>query len=144
MGIFYEQVEVVNRTSKTIEVVYDGQRIKLKPNYTEDGERVAGVVNMVPKLVIPYALNQNVLMGSEDPMDPSEFQSVIGVVDPTGKNKHSWNDCSFIEQDPEKLTRVPLEDYLEDPSAKILVRGKVAPRAGDAALGARSVFDRKA
>lgn len=141
MGIFHEQAEFVNRTSKTLEVVYDGQRIKLQPNYDAEGKVLKGVVNMLPKQCIPFALNQNVLMGSEDAIDPSDFQSLIGIRDPKAKRQHSWNNCGFLEQS-EKLTRTPLEDVLEDPHAKIQVRGKAVPRAVDAAMpGSTTPFD---
>lgn len=143
MGIFQEMVEIVNRTSRTLEVLFDGQRIFVEPNYTPEGERIKTVHNMVPTIVIPYALNQNVLMGSEDAVDPSHFESVIGVVfnPKKDKKKHSWHECAFLEQ-TDKLTRTPLEDVLEDPSAKIIVRGKLAPKAVDAGLpGVTTPFD---
>lgn len=146
MGIFYEQAVLVNRTSKPCEVVFDGQRIKIKPNYDAAGKRLKGVVNSVPTLCIPYALNQNALMGSEDAHDPSSFQSVIGVEDPLveagERTRKSWHECSFLEQDEAAPTRVKLEEYLDDPSMTVSVKGKVIPRAGDAALpGTSAPFD---
>ena len=79
MGIFYQQVELVNRTSKQLEIMYDGQRLYLLPNYTAAGERIPGVVNMVPKQVVPNALNQTVVMGSEKAKDPGNFESKLGL-----------------------------------------------------------------
>lgn len=143
MGIFQETVELVNRTSKPLEVIFDGQRAILEPNYTNTGERIKGVVNVLPKQVIPYALNQNVVMGTEDAVDPSAFESLIGVVYSAKKDKrkHSWNDCSYLEQS-DKLTRTPLEDVLDDANAKIQVRGRLIPRASDASLpGTTTPFD---
>lgn len=146
MGIFHETIELVNRTSQPLEVIYDGQRTILEPNYDKDGKRLPDVHNVLPKIVIPYALNQNVVMGSEDAIDPSAFQSLVGVVFDKKKDKraHSWNDCSYMEQ-TEALTRTPLEDVLEDPNMKIQVRGKKVPRTIDAQLpGVPTPFDPRA
>ncbi len=143
MGIFQETMEIVNRSSKQLEIIYDGQRIYVEPNYEVGGKRIASVHTSVPKQVIPYALNQNVVMGSEDAVDPSDFRSLIGVVfDPKkDKKKHSWHDCSYLEQ-TDKITRTPLEDVLEDPTMKIIVRGKTIPKAVDAQLpGVPTPFD---
>jgi hypothetical protein len=146
MGIFHETVELVNRTSKPLEVIYDGQRTILEPNYDEAGVRQADVHNMLPKIVIPYALNQNVVMGSEDAVDPSHFESLVGVVYNKKKDgkRHSWHDCTFKEQ-TDKLTRTPLENVLEDPHAEIQVRGRKVPRSVDAQLpGVPTPFDHRA
>lgn len=140
MGIFHEQIEIVNRTSRTLEIIYDGQRIQIPANYTPEGERIKGVHTMVPTQVVPYALNQNVLMGSEDAIDPSDFTSLVGFVDPKAKNRKSWHEVSFLEQS-DALTRTPLADVLEDPTMKIIVRGKPVPRAVDAAVPQIAPFD---
>ncbi len=142
MGIFQEMITLVNRTSKQLEVVFDGQRAYIQPNYTAEGKLIPGVQNVLPKIVVPYVLNQNVLMGSEDAIDPSDFTSLVGIQYSGKGRKHSWHDCSYLEQATDKLTRVPLEDVLQDPNAEIQVRGKAIPRAGDAAINTRTTpFD---
>ena len=144
MGIFQEMCEFVNRTSKPLEIIYDGQRTTLPPNYDEQGNKLEDVHTMLPVIVIPYALNQNVLMGSEDAVDPSDFVSKVGIVKQAGKKgrSHSWHDCSFLVENPDELTRVRLADVLEDPNAKIQIRGKAIPRAVDAGLpGMTTPFD---
>lgn len=119
MGIFHEMVVLVNRTSRPLPIRFDGQDMILQP-----GD------NSVPKIVVPYAKNQCVLNGSEDPRNPRAFVSLVGVraTDPT-KQK---DDISPLEQDETQLSRVNLADYLEDPSAKIVVRGKPKPSSFDA------------
>jgi hypothetical protein len=128
MGIFYEQVQVVNRTSKPLTVRYDGQDIELAPNYTEAGERIEGVINMIPKVVMAYALNQLVNMGTEDPLDPSRFESLVGFVEPKLPKAalRSWHETSYIAEPNKELTRVNLRDYLEDDQTvtDIKVRGR--------------------
>lgn len=121
MGVFFEQIEIVNRTSKRLNVRYDGQDIELLPNYDESGKRLPDVHNVIPTITVPYAKSQNVQMGSEDPLDPSEYVVLVGVKAKPGQKQK--DDISFLEQSNE-LTRVRLEDYLDDPSVKIQVGGR--------------------
>ena len=124
MGIFFEQCEFINRDCIQRTITYDGQRIYLEPNYTESGELLPDVHNFAPKIVVPYALNQNVVMGSEDATDPSGFESyVVPKVKKRkkGKDTGEWRyDFSFLPSKKNKaVTRVDLETYLDDPSLKI-------------------------
>lgn len=123
MGVFYEQTEVVNRTSKKLSVRFDGQDIELEPNYTEAGELIPDVHNLLPSCTVPYAKSQNVLMGSEDPLDPSDYQVLIGKVANRKKGEKQVDDLSWCEQSAE-LTRVKLDEYLDDPSISITVGGR--------------------
>jgi hypothetical protein len=125
MGFFHEQVEIVNRTSKPLNVRYDGQDMTIPPGYDKDGKRIKDQHIMVPRMIIQYALNQNVLMGSEDPQSPSHFDSLVGFIEPKEKKTKWYHDIGYHEQS-EELTRVPLREYLEDdPQVKnIVVRGR--------------------
>lgn len=125
MGIFFEQVEFINRDTIQRTIIYDGQRVYLEPNYTEDGQLREDVHNFAPKIVIPYAFNQNVVMGSEDPTDPSGFDSyVVPKIKKVKKGKvlDEWRyDFSFLPSKRNKaITRVDLASYLDDPSLKVL------------------------
>lgn len=137
MGIFFEQVEFINRDCIQRTIVYDGQRVYLEPNYTEDGELRKDVHNFAPKICIPYAFNQNCVMGSEDPVDPSEFQSyVVPLVYKNQKRgkgaKELRYDISFLPSSKNRaMTRVDLEQYLDDPSLKV-VEGRGAFKASEA------------
>lgn len=124
MGIFHAQIELVNRTSKELNVRFDGQDLPLAPNYTPAGEFIADVHNMVPEIVAPYAKHQNVLNGSEDPLDPNHWETLVGVVAKRGEKQR--DDISFLEQSDEP-TRVRLGDYLDDPTLKIQVGGRRRP-----------------
>ncbi len=130
MGIFQELVEVVVRVPRKLGLRFDGQDMPLLPNYNEIGERIEGVHNMIPRQCIAHLLNQNVRMGTEDPLDPSRFQSLVGIIDPKEKRKKSWHDISFIDESEdtgvESMTRVNLREMLEDdPQVKdIKVRGR--------------------
>ena len=122
MGVFYEQTEVINRTSKVLHVRFDGQDIELQPNYDAKGNLLPDVRNMIPTITVPYAKSQNVLMGSEAAMDPTDYEVLVGVkaAKPGAKQK---DDITFCEQSNEP-TRVRLEEYLDDPTLKIQVGGR--------------------
>jgi len=140
MGVFHQLTEVINRTSDRFTIRFDGQDKVIEPNYDKEGNFLPDVQNMVPEQVIPYALNQTVVMGSEAFEDPSDFQSKIGIPlrkRPDGKlrKEHSWNNCAFLEpsdaNDLNTLTRVPIEQAVDDPTAKIIVRGNKKRRSSD-------------
>ncbi len=153
MGIFHEQVELVNRTAGKLEIMYDGQRVYLAPNYTVDGERIPGVVNLVPKQVVPNALNQTVVMGSEKAKDPSNFESKVGLVPKPeqikaaaerGKKLKPWNNCEFLDDrkntEISRVSRAELMDELVlDPTAKLVVKGKI--QRDEDFVTSRSIFD---
>ena len=129
MGIFFEQIEIVNRTSRALNVRFDGQDITIPPNYTAEGTRIEGVHTMVPKQVMPFALNQNVVMGSEELEDPSDFRSLVGFIDRKDRKPKSWHDISFVpvdDQGLDSMTRVPISAVTEDdPEVRqVLVRGR--------------------
>ena len=121
MGVFYEQSEVINRTSERRGVRFDGQDIELLPNYDKEGNLLPDVHNTIPTITVPYAKSQNVQMGSEDPLDPTDYVVLVGVVAKPGQSQK--DDISFCEQTNEP-TRVKLEDYLDDPTLKIKVGGR--------------------
>ncbi len=140
MGIFFEQVEYINRDCIQRQITFDGQRVYLEPNYDEAGNFLPDVHNFGPKICIPYALNQNVVMGSEEPEDPSGFESyVVPKVEKRKKGQKTgeWRyDFSFLPSKKNlKTTRVDLENYLDDPSLKVLP-GRGTFKASEAALNA--------
>ena len=119
MGIFYEQVKIVNRAPIALTVTFDGQRLRLEP-----GE------NAVPELVIPYAMNQNPIMGSADPYNPhiSGARYLIGVVGDdrypcTPLTKDEWE--SHLNRPCRDDETIWFQDrYGSDPKAKQVVMGK--------------------
>lgn len=139
MGFLIADTEYINRDCIQRQITFDGQRIYLKPNYDENGKFLKDVHNMAPKVLVPYALNQNAVMGSEDPHDPSGFESY--VVPKMFKRKRGQQtdelryDISFLPSKKNtKKTRVDLEAYLDDPSLKVLDgRGKF--KASEAGVG---------
>jgi hypothetical protein len=135
MGAFQTLVEVINRTSKPLNVRYDGQDMTLEPNYTPEGELIPDVHNMIPEQTVPYAKAQNPLMGSEDAIDPSNWQTLVGRKAKRGEKQR--DEIDFLEQS-DVLTRVDLKELLGDDQTvkNILVRGKVEHRAADQQIGA--------
>ncbi len=111
MGAFHTLVEVINRTSKPLSVRYDGQDEVLRPNYDAEGNFLPEVHNMIPDITVDYARNQNILMGSEDPEDPSDYVMLVGVLAKAGQKQR--HDISFCEQS-EEPARVNLANMLAD------------------------------
>ena len=135
MGVFHTLREVINRSSEVLFVTFDGQRMRIEPNYTKDGKRREGVQNFLPEITLMYAKHQNPRMGSEDVYNPTSYESLIGIVAKPGTKQK--DDLSFLEQSDE-VTRVSQEDILNelvnDTKAKLDVRGKKALRGADASV----------
>ena len=145
MGWNYELIEYINRDIIDRTITFDGQRARIKPNYDANGKFLPDVHNMAPKILVPYALNQNVVMGSEDPIDPSGFESyVVPKVKKRKKGKatEEWRyDFSFLPSKSNKAkTRVDLATYLDEPSLKILPgRGEFKASEAGVAAGATGI-----
>lgn len=69
LGVFKDSVTIVNRTSRDLNVRYDGEDIILKP-----GENPG-----FPMVAVPYAKRQNPLMGSKHPTSATKFIALVGV-----------------------------------------------------------------
>ena len=118
MGIFLEQVTLVNRAPIDLTVQFDGQCKTLTP-----GD------NVVPQIVIPFAKNQNPIMGTQDPYNPhiSGCRYLVGV-------KGTKDPCEPLTQQEweEHLNRPCREDelirfadkYGNDPKAKLVRHGQ--------------------
>ena len=118
MGIFLEQVTLVNRAPIDLTVQFDGQCKTLVP-----GD------NIVPSVTVPYAKNQNPIMGSQDPYNPhiTGCRYLVGV-------KGTTDDCEPLSQKEweEHLDRPCREDelirfqdrYGNDPKARLVRHGK--------------------
>lgn len=109
-----EMGEIVNRTSRTLVARFDGIDYELQPGS-----------NTVLAVLIPFAKAQNVLMGSEDAVNPSDYISLVGIL---GKD-----DCSPLEQDQEQPTRVRLSEIVGE-GVKIVKRGRSKRTAFEAAV----------
>ncbi len=121
MALMPQLVTLVNRTSKRLTVKFDANDYFLEP-----GE------NQVPKILVGFAKNQCILMGSEDEINPKDFQSLVGV---KGKD-----DCSPLEQDEDQPTRVRLENIVGE-GVKIIKRGKKARSNFEAQVPGSSILN---
>lgn len=81
LGYFRDSVTLINRTDRVLNVRYDGEDIQLQP-----GENPG-----FPQLAVGFAKRQNKLMGSQHPLNPMRFISLVGV---KGKD-----DCTPIPTD---------------------------------------------
>lgn len=81
-------VVCVNRSTKPIEGTFDGQIIRMAPGYVDDGTgkvvravdgHGAPVVTMLPAHVAAIVKSQNPVMGTQDPLNPSPDEYLVGV-----------------------------------------------------------------
>ena len=125
-------VELVNRTSKPLNVRWDGRDVTLVPNYRADGTEIeeARGQNMVPPHIVFYAKNQNIRMGTEDPIDPSldAAEVLVGVRNP----RKQVDAISYLEQSQDP-SRVNLSNYLGDPNLKVHI-GRGPHKMSEAAV----------
>ena len=128
MGIFQEMVIVVNRTPVPLNVRFDGQDTVLPP-----GE------SALPKVAVGYAKNQNPIMGSADPNNPSlsGARYLLGV-------KDTHDDCKKLTKDEwdahcDAACRMDWKALVEDvgvkPGEHYAIKGK---KGG---VQAKSAFD---
>lgn len=148
MGIFYELVEIVNRAPVNLTVRYDGQEMTLKPGS-----------NRLPRQAWQYAMNQNPIMGSQSPEDPSIYGArfLVGLAeDPVTYpcdmlTVEEWED--HLKR-PMRLDELALfeERYGGDPKARMVLhggRGRAASAArsrsdagrGETQMGDKSTFE---
>ncbi len=120
MGIFYEQCQAFNRTPEPVNIIFDGQEITLPPL----------VVTLVPKVAITCAMNQNPIMGSVDPNDPSISggKYLIGIVGNdefpcTPLTKEEWETHLGKPCRTDELVSFQ-EAYGHDPKARLVVNNK--------------------
>lgn len=117
-GIFQEMVTLVNRAPVDLTVQFDGQTKTLKPGPNE-----------IPGITVPYAKNQNPIMGSQDPYNPNitGCQFLVGVAG----TKDNCTPLTQVEWE-EHLNRPCREDeqawfadhYGNDPKARLITMGK--------------------
>jgi hypothetical protein len=106
-----EFVQLVNRTKGDLLVTYDGRCYTLAPG-----------TNTVPSFLIGPAKRQCRVMGTEDPMNPLDFDTLVGVP--------GVDDCSPKEQS--KKVEALDRSLVVDPkrrAAKVLKTSKGFSRA---------------
>lgn len=124
MGIFHEQVTLVNRAPVNLIVRFDGQDKTLTP-----GD------NVVPAIVVDYAKNQNPIMGSADPNNPhvSGGRYLVGVKLADGTPGYNEEIEPLTQEEWEAHLQRPCrideiaafeERYGGDPKAKLVSQGK--------------------
>ena len=123
MGIFHDTTILVNRTPIDLTVTFDGQEKTLVP-----GE------NMVPRVTVNYAKNQNPIMGSFDPNNPniSGGRYLVGEKVTDGRKQKDditpLTDAEWADHlnKPCRMDAQALfeENYGSDPKARLMTYGK--------------------
>jgi hypothetical protein len=138
MAVFHEQVEIVVRTPWALSFLFDGQEATLPPNYEwdEKGEPkpIKGVRNFIPRVTLLNALNQNPIMGSQDPENPSASGALylIGIV---GKERKypteplTAEEIAMQTNNPSRFDYMPLIEHKLGTRDKVEVRGNKKPRS---------------
>jgi hypothetical protein len=117
-GVFSETVDLVNRAPIELSVVFDGQSKVLKPGS-----------NLVPKIVISCAKNQNPIMGTQDPYNPhaSGAKYLVGVrgtkdpIEPLTLEEWETHLGMPCREDVQQLFE---DKYGTDPKAKLVLLNK--------------------
>lgn len=87
LGDYRDSVTLVNRTSRTLSVRYDGEDIPIP-----SGENAG-----FPRIAVEFAKRQNPLMGSKHPNDPRRMIFLVGVK--AAKGDKQRDDISPISDD---------------------------------------------
>ena len=121
MGIFQDLVVLVNRAPVPLSVRFDGQETTIQP-----GD------NHIPKVVIPYAKNQNPIMGSADADNPTlqgarYLVGVRGTEDPIAPlTEKEWKE--HLGQ-PCRMDTTFITDRLNPKKERLIVSGRKKPSA---------------
>jgi hypothetical protein len=121
LNFFGDTVTIVNRAPWPLNVRWDGKDVTLQPGETPG----------FPRMAVPYAKNQNPLMGSEDPYDPTKFEYLVGV---KGSKKDNLEPLTAAEIEqhktaPQRLNREIIAADRGDMKAREVLRGKKEPAA---------------
>lgn len=127
MGIFHDMVTVINRAPVKLRVTFDGQSIDIPPGETS-----------LPKVVVPFAKNQNPIKGSAD-MDNPNISGAAYLISVKGKKGDPQEPLTEEEWDDHcaQVSRFDMQTYFGDrlgPKEHAIVRGK-------GPVQARSNFD---
>lgn len=108
-----EIVEVVNRTEAPLSYTKNGRQKTLTPG-----------PNHIPAAHVRFALTQNVLGGSEDPLNPTRFISLVGV----RKNaKYPCTPIMFAQDEKGRVVAMFEDGETRIVSAERIDRSRLAP-----------------
>lgn len=123
-------VEIVNRTTRPLEVTFSGVTRRIRPGYKElDGEIVPAGKNgepafeMLPAPFADFAKRQNPQMGTFDPSTSNVFEPLVGVT--------AWgDDVSYLADSgkTEVIDRELLPDDRQHPTIQKTTAGRKAQR----------------
>lgn len=130
LGVYRDAVTLVNRTSRSLNVRYDGEDITIQP-----GENPG-----FPRVAVEFAKRQNPLMGSKHPHDPRKFIILVGVK--ASKGEKQKDDITPIPDDVMRVADGKLElvdrsgEFHGIPMRKVKVLNKgYSPYEAEAAQG---------
>lgn len=122
----FDTVECGNRSSKPLTVQYDGKQFVLPP-YPRTKE--------LPKIVADRALQQHVIMGTEDPFNPKCFRSLVYVKGWKDGYREPWPDRPAEQSDSiERIDRSLCDTDRQE--AEVMTFGRMPPEKMGNGVGA--------
>ena len=117
MGIFHDMTTVINLAPVSLTVTFDGQSTDIPPGESN-----------LPKVVVPYAKNQNPVNGSADMENPniSGARYLISVKGRKGERQEPLSEDEWNEH-VAAASRFNTDAYFADilgPKEKLITRGK--------------------
>ncbi len=146
-GQIPRMVTAVNRTTSPLDAMFDGQPVVLVAGYVREGEDANAAIvgagpggsvrgNPLPYFAAEMVKRQNPRMGTEDPTDPRDFESLVGILE--------WDDdVSHIEQSAavERLDRELLDDEAQTAKSIRTSSGRKLEKARKRGQGGRFASD---
>lgn len=117
MGIFHDSVTVINLAPVPLRVTFDGQSIDIPPGESQ-----------LPRVVVPYAKNQNPVPGSAD-MDNPNISGAEYLISVKGSRKQRQEPFTPVEWGAmqDKPSRFDTDTYFADrlgAKEKVILKGK--------------------
>lgn len=122
----FDVVEVGNRTRQPLTVQYDGKSFVLPP---------FPATKELPKVVADRALQQHVIMGTEDPFNPKRFETLVYVKGWKNAYGEEWPSTPAEQSDAiERIDRSLCDPDRQE--AEVLKFGRMPPEKMTNGVGA--------
>lgn len=136
MGVFLDQVEVVNRAPWPLNVRFDGQEISIPTGKS-----------IIPRITLLYALNQNPMMGTGDVDNPNVggCEYLIGIPEKASKypcEPLTPEEIALQRSNPSRFDYLPLMEGKLGKHDTIEVRGRKMPSSFEAGIKTPMPTDR--
>jgi hypothetical protein len=118
MAVFQKLIPVYNRAPIALNITFDGQAYTIEPG-----------ADSIPDITIPFAKNQNPIMGSADPLNPHMSGASYLIVEKGDEGfgvpltDAQWQTHLGMPSRADEQAAF-VEKYGNDPKARLIVQGK--------------------